>query len=80
MTQFSMFEITSGDCPKTVLNTINITYIRNVLTVIQAKFGLKNMSYNPNMVIVLKTVLGQFPQTCIVTFSKKEICYKLGCG
>jgi hypothetical protein len=30
-----------GDCPKTVLNAINVTYERNVLSVIQAKIWPK---------------------------------------
>jgi hypothetical protein len=30
-----IFMVSCGDCPKTVLNAINVTYIRNVLSVIQ---------------------------------------------
>jgi hypothetical protein len=36
-----------GDCPKTVLNAIDVTYVRNVLSVIQAKIWPKKHYIRP---------------------------------
>jgi hypothetical protein len=36
-----------GDCPKTFLNAINVTYVRNVLSVIQAKIWPKKHVIRP---------------------------------
>jgi hypothetical protein len=40
-----------GDCPKTALNAINVTYVRNVLSVIQAKIWPKKHFIQPNCII-----------------------------